>query len=115
MDKKEIQRRMTALEGKEIFMINNGQKEIGVISGCDYYVGISIQNTYNKDRYIYCYNGPYSPHKVIGGDYSVHDDEMEIFLSYAEAEVFDQDKYINEINITSGLGGTPSYATCAFV
>lgn len=61
MTKKEIQKEMIELEGKEIFINFYGKKKVGRISGCDYYVGFTIKNANRPEDYIVCYNGPYSP------------------------------------------------------
>lgn len=115
MTKKEIQKEMIELEGKEIFIDHYGKKKIGRISGCDYYVGFTIQNANIPGEYIVCYNGPYSPKK--SGDYETHYDEMVLFINAVREPIFNIDEYKNKlitIRDGVGIGSNPSADFCPF-
>lgn len=53
------------LEGKPIVWsnscLNDGKEYEAVIIGCDYHIGITIVDKYDKDYYLTCINGPLSP------------------------------------------------------
>ena len=53
------------LEGKEVVVYGRreGEKVTGVISGCSYDIGLTVQSK-NGDRYYLCFNGPMSPVEV---------------------------------------------------
>ena len=53
------------LEGKDIVWfnsgLNDGKEYEAVVIGCDYHIGITIVDKYDKDDYLTCINGPLSP------------------------------------------------------
>ncbi len=53
------------LEGKPIVWSNSclydGKEYEAVVVGCDYHIGITIVDRYDKDDYLTCINGPLSP------------------------------------------------------
>jgi hypothetical protein len=53
------------LEGKDIVWsnscLNDGREYEAVVIGCDYHIGITIVDKYDKDDYLTCVNGPLSP------------------------------------------------------
>lgn len=93
MTKKELQRKMTELEGKEIFIYCNGKKSVGIVSGADYYVGLTIQDKYNKDLYYLCVHGKYDPQwknsPISNEDWEKVKKIYGIVIKYAEKDYFD--------------------------
>ena len=53
------------LEGKPIMWsnscLNDGKEYEAVVIGCDYHIGITIVDKYDKNDYLTCINGPLSP------------------------------------------------------
>lgn len=49
------------LEGKEIEYHHSSGKMKGIVTGCDYDVGIVVQEKDNLDKYLICLHGPSSP------------------------------------------------------
>lgn len=65
---KEIERNYEELEKRTILYYNgnygfeNGSFfKIGLVAGCDYDIGVTIINKYNKDEYLCCLLGPSAP------------------------------------------------------
>lgn len=51
-----------SLEGKEVtYKYPSGNTKIGIVTGCNRSIGITIQNRENLDNYLLCLNGPSSP------------------------------------------------------
>ena len=53
------------LEGKPLMWsnssLNDGKEYEAVVIGCDYHIGITIVDKYDKNDYLTCINGPMSP------------------------------------------------------
>jgi hypothetical protein len=46
------------LEGKEVMYISHGIEVMGIVDGCDYWVGITISKKYDRSFRLYCLSGP---------------------------------------------------------
>lgn len=56
-----LERDYPELVGKRIKWKNLSLEHDGVVVGCDYHIGITIVNAYDKDDYLMCLHGPLSP------------------------------------------------------
>ena len=109
-------------EGKEVKMIFPWGEDIkGIVTGCDYDIGISIQDINDKDSYLFCGTGPSSP--LWEWESEDHEEELKQykmifeyiisciekgFISYREA-----DNFIELVSNTRG-GQDASASTCSF-
>ncbi len=110
MNKEEIQKRLTELEGEEVFCQIDDEKYIGIISGADYYVGVTLQDKTNKNTYILCIQGRYSPtdHTYTSDGEYIH--IYSEFIKMVDSGIFSSRKFRE----TFTIGDSPSAESCPF-
>ena len=92
------------LEGREFKIVNSYTGDlmgIGVVKGCDYYIGITVVFKYDVNWNCICINGPNSPYSVAGENYKgafacvVRKIERGIFVSGTVDRVINKNKFIS--------------------
>ena len=120
LNKKQLQEKLTELEGQEIFVRGwYGKKHIGIITGADYYVGLTLQDKNNKDIYLFCLHSEYSPLRDKNFKWNNHmTDEIEIiynmFIDYCKKDYFDLIDFMNEVSLISEPSFDASADACVF-
>ena len=64
---KSFKRDYPELEGKEVqWIYTDGKTDSGIVAGCNFFLGITIQDKNDKTNKLCCYNGPNSPQPYSG-------------------------------------------------
>lgn len=107
------------LEGKEIRFITKHKEEIGVITGCNYYIRLTIQAK-KDNRYLACYMGPFAPNfKKERENFNSEKIYNTIFFltihDIEEHGIFDDEKLFKIIEMAGiNPSESPSVETCPF-
>ena len=92
------------LEGREFKIVNSHTGDlmgIGVVKGCDYYIGSTVVYKHDVNWNCICINGPNSPYAVAGENYKgafaclVKKIERGIFMSGTVDKVINKNKFIS--------------------
>jgi len=104
----------TQLEGKEVLYTVSGDDIIGIVSGCDYDIGITIQAKDDKTHYLLCL---VSPLTYKGKEDYPKAEYRKLFLSVIKAikkGVFEINSIVTAQEITADIGHRPSAKGCPF-
>ena len=97
-----------------IYQEDPEQSDIGLVVGCDYYVGITIINAYDHDEFLFCAPGPLAPRK---SDEPFDLDQWERYYYYIleciHAQEFSIPAFCRYMNL-SPESVTPTQKHCPF-
>lgn len=103
------------LEGKVISWSNRESTYKGRVIGCDYWIGITIVDAYDKKHYLTCISGPNSPRakEILSRKPRFFDNYDEKFLFYIAS--IEEGEYSTRLNPHSNnAGGYLSASNCSF-
>ena len=109
------------LEGKEVkyFCCGNTTDRpsfIGIVTGCDYEIGFTIQNKDNLDHYLSCYPGPTGHKTLHKTKHYLYNPEFYDSEFQTAIEMIERGEYrVNKMPKTSSIiGSGPTSSTCTF-
>lgn len=106
------------LIGKEIVYKHSFGEMIGIVTGCDLSLGITIQSKEDPDVYICCLHGPLSPVIKDHPELFCSEEELLYVINEIEEGIVkcpDTDPIKEEgFGNTTGIGSPPSVKTCVF-